>query len=133
MGKMLAEYLRMHINLTLEIAEAAKARNTDLLLELDKKWFENADEFAIFLSKINPVLSLKNMKMLIDNYLKLTHSQIMLRARQDYEGEVRAFDMMRNQILRISDFVTDGISAQFPKKFKVDFARKSRYIFENFF
>ena len=133
MGKMLSEYLRIHINLTIEIAEAAKAKDTDLLFLLDKKWYDNADEFSIFLSKINPVLSLKNMKALIDHYLKLTHTEIMLRARADYSEEADAFELMRNQILKISDFVTDGISAQFPKKFKTDYAKHSRYVFGNFF
>lgn len=132
-GKMLSEYIRLHIQLTLEIAEAAKIKDTNLLLELDEKWYANADEFAIFLSRINPGIPLKNINVLINYYLKLTHSQIMLRARNDYTGDVAAYDMMRNQILKISDFVTDGISSQFPRKFKADYERKSRYVFENFF
>ena len=132
-GKMLSEYLRQHINLTIEIAEAAKAKDTELLINLDKKWFDNASELALFLSKANAAWSVRDMKAMVANFLKVIHSQIMYRARKDYTADAIAFDNTRSELLKISDFITDGISTQFPRKFSTDFARKSRYVFENFF
>lgn len=117
-GKKLTELLYAHINIAAEVVKAAKAGNAPALDEADKRWHLNADEISVFLSKANPNWVLADMKIMMDDHLKLTTDEAVQRIKKDYDGDVIAYDKVHSEILKMSDMLADGIAKQFPKKQK---------------
>ncbi len=117
-GNKLTVLLKEHINISADVVKAAKAGNTAALDEANKRWYSNADEISEFLSKANPNWALANMKLMMDDHLKLTTDEAIQRVKKDYDADVIAFDKVHDEILKMSDMLTDGIVKQFPEKFK---------------
>jgi hypothetical protein len=117
-GKKLTELLTSHIYIAAEVVKAAKSGNTIALAVADKKWHINADEISAFLSKANPYWKFADMKMMMDDHLKLTTDEAVQRIKKDYVADVDAYDKVHNEILKMSDMLTDGIVKQFSYKFK---------------
>ncbi|HEY6063321.1 MAG TPA: hypothetical protein VIV35_06905 [Chitinophagaceae bacterium] len=116
-GKKLTELLNSHITIAAEVVKAAKAGNTPALDEANKRWYANADEIAEFLSKANPAWPLADMKMMMNNHLKLTTDEAVQRIKKNYDADVVAYDKVHVEILKMSDMLADGIIKQFAEKF----------------
>ena len=54
--------------------------------------------------------------MLYD-HLKLTTDEVSARLKKDYSADIKAFDMVQKEILKMSKFFVDGIVKQFPNLF----------------
>ena len=132
-GNIFSEYLRLHIMLSIEAIKAIKKQDHEIIEAIDKRWKDNADELAIFMSKANPKWNLEDLKIMLGQYVELSQEQILHRFARNYEGDVIAYEKLHSALLHISDFVSSGIALQFPKRFKTDYARKSKFVFDNFF
>ena len=55
-------------------------------------------------------------KILYD-HLRLTTDEVSARLKKDYNADIRAFDMVQKEILKMSKFFVDGIVKQFPNLF----------------
>ncbi|WP_413998414.1 hypothetical protein ACMDB5_11565 [Flavobacterium sp. W1B] len=119
-GKKLTDLLYPHIKIAAEVVNAAKAGNSVALDKANKRWYANADEIAEFLSKANPNWKLKDMKEMMHDHLKLTTEEALKRIKKDYDGDVKAFDLVHFEILKMSDMLAEGIVMQFPAKFKME-------------
>jgi hypothetical protein len=117
-GNKLTELLKVHITTAADLLKAAKAGNTAAFNDVNKKWFDNADDISAFLSKANPNWTLADMKNMMHDHLKLTTDEAVARQKKDYAGDVAAYDKVHNEILQMSDMLSDGIVKQFPDKFK---------------
>ena len=78
----------------------------------------NADEISTFLSKANPNWKLEDLKNMMRDHLKLTTDEAVARIKKDYDADVKAYDKVHDEILMMSDALSDGIVMQFPDKFK---------------
>jgi hypothetical protein len=116
-GKKLTELLRLHITTAADLLKAAKTDNNAAFDDANKKWLANADEISGFLSKANPNWGLDDMKMMMHDHLKLTTNEAVARKKKDYRADVKAYDQVHDEILKMSDMLTDGIAKQFPDKF----------------
>ncbi len=125
-GEKLSGLLRVHINISADVVKAAKASNTAMLDEANKRWMANADEISEFLCKANSNWNLSEMKMMMHDHLKLTTDEAVCRIKKDYDQDVAAYDKVHNEILKMSDMLTDGIVLQFPKKFKPGMEKSAR-------
>ena len=117
-GTKLTALLHDHITISADVVNAAKASDNSALEAANKKWFSNADDISGFLSSANPNWKLADMKSMMNSHLKLTTDEAVARIKKDYEADVAAYDKVHNEILEMSDMLTDGIVKQFPEKFK---------------
>lgn len=116
-GKKLSELLRVHITTAADLLKAAKSDNNAAFDDANKKWTANADEISDFLSKANPNWALEDMKMMMRDHLKLTTNEAVARKKKDYDADVKAYEQVHDEILKMSDMLTDGIVKQFLDKF----------------
>jgi hypothetical protein len=117
-GEKLSTLLHDHISIAAELLTAAKQGNTTGFDEANKKWSDNADSIAAFLSTANPSnWPEADMKTMLHDHLKLTTDEAVARLNKDYAGDVAAYDKVHDEILKMADMLTDGIVKQFPSKF----------------
>lgn len=117
-GNQLTQLLRTHITTAADLLNAAKAGNDAAFKDANKKWTDNADDISTFLSKANPAWPLNDMKMMMHDHLKLTTDEAVCRLKKDYAGDIKAYDQVHDEILKMSDMLSAGIAKQFPDKIK---------------
>ena len=117
-GNALTELLKAHIAISADVVNAAKAGNEAALDIANKKWYANADEISTFLNKANENWPLADMQMMMNDHLKLTTDEAVQRIKKDYDADVKAYDKVHDEILKMSAMLSEGIIKQFPDKFK---------------
>jgi hypothetical protein len=117
-GNQLSALLHTHITTAADLLKAAKAGNDAAFKDANKKWYDNADEISALLSKANPAWPLNDMKMMMHDHLKLTTDEAVARLKKDYVADVKAYDQVHDEILKMSDMLAEGIVKQFPDKVK---------------
>lgn len=117
-GNKLTELLKMHIAISADVVKSANERNFVSLEKGNKKWHANADEISAFLSKTNYYWSTPEIKMMMHDYLKLTTDVAMHRIKKNYDADVATYDKLREETVKMSGLLADGIIEQFPEKFK---------------
>jgi len=113
----LTELLYAHVSITAEVIKTAQGEDSAMKDEANKKWYANADEIAVFLSGLNPNWPLGDLKMMMSEHLKWTADEATQRINQNYDADIIAYDKVHNEILKMSDMLSDGIIKQFPDKF----------------
>ena len=91
-GRKLAELLRKHVLLGVDLIEFAKAGDQKNFEAQDSKWTVNADEIPGFLSKTNPHWTKDDMFDLLHQHLTLTRKQVEARLDKRRDDDVAAFD-----------------------------------------
>ena len=117
-GKKMTDLLHAHINISADVVKSAKINDSKALDIASKKWSDNADQISDFLCKANPNWKLDDMKMMMHDHLKLTTDEAVARIKKDYDSDIKAYDSVHEEILKMSDMLSDGIIKQFPDKFK---------------
>jgi len=117
-GNQLTALLRTHIQGAADILAAAKANDAGRLATAKSAWYANAQQIADFLSDANP----KNwpratMESMMKEHLDLTLTEATDQLQGHYAESVADYDRVQDEILKMSDALSDGIVAQFPSKF----------------
>jgi hypothetical protein len=117
-GNKLIELLKEHISGAYAVLLAAKANDQGKLKMENQKWYANADEISMFLSTANPKnWPLDAVKSMMKMHLDLTLEEAVARLKGDWITDVKAYDKVHDEILEMSDAITNGIKMQFPEKF----------------
>ena len=116
-GAKLTELLKQHIMGAVDLVAATKAGDQKKFAEADKKWTQNADEIATFLSGANPNWPKKDVTDLLYLHLKLTKEEATAILTKKWNESVKKFDEIYTEIFVLSDALTEGIIKQFPQKF----------------
>ncbi len=117
-GKKLAALLRDHILIAADIVNAAKAGNNEGVAAGQKKWQENADQIAGFLSAANPNWPKQELLNMLYKHLAYTTTEVVSRLKKDWAADIEAYDSGHAHMLMFADTLTDGIVKQFPEKFR---------------
>lgn len=109
--------LRSHLTIAAELAKALQAGNTEAAADANKRWYANADDIAIFLSRINPYWSKAEWQSMMYEHLKLLTREVSSRLAKNYAENVALGDPIQTQALGMADVMTKGILQQFPSAF----------------
>ena len=116
-GDRLTNLLKDHIKGATEVVKAAKTKDASQLKAADERWKQNAEDIADFLSGANPAWTRAAMREMMMTHLATTTDEVNARIKQDWDGDVKAYDKVYEHILKMSDALTDGIARQFPDRF----------------
>ena len=118
-GTRLAELLKDHILIAVDLVAAAKVNDQTKFRDADQRWHTNAADISTFLSGANPnhwprdaVLSMMN------EHLALTTQEAVARLQKNWTNDVTTFDKIFDQAMMMADTLTDGIVKQFPDRFR---------------
>ncbi|WP_242951746.1 acetylglutamate kinase [Clostridium botulinum] len=101
-----------------ELVKASKAGNTDAAADAEKRWYENADQIAELLSKINPYWHLEDWQAMLHEHLALVKAEAVAILTSDYEKGISIYDDLEMQALEMAAMMADGIVKQFPERFQ---------------
>jgi hypothetical protein len=110
---MMKKLLEQHLIIAGEMVKAAKAGNDAVYNEQKKKWYENADDIAAFLSAINPRWDKKTWQDMLHKHLQMVEREAVNRLTGKYETDVNEYDLMEEQELEMADYMAVGIINQF--------------------
>ena len=117
-GTKLTGLLKDHIMIATELIDAAQKGENAKKDDAAKRWTQNADEIAGFLSGANPKnWPLAEMKKMMQEHLDLTTTEVVAHLQKDWTGSVAAYDRVHEQILKMADQLAMGIRNQFRAKF----------------
>ena len=118
-GDALTRELRSHILIAADVIAAAKAGDQAQLAETQARWTANADGIAAMLSRANPRhWKPQTMKRELRMHLTLTTAEVVARLQGDWNGDVAAYDKVHVHMLHLADLLSDGLVAQFPRRFR---------------
>lgn len=117
-GNKLAELLKVHISLTKGMIQETASGHVAALEKLKRVWYANAEQVSTLLCRNNPGLLPATFKTAMNNYLLFTAEEATRRQQQAYDADILVYDRVTTEAFKIADLVTDGITGQFPEKFK---------------
>jgi hypothetical protein len=117
-GTKLTALLREHILIAADLIAAARKGDSEAVAAEQARWQANADQIAGLLSSANPgSWKLPEMKAMMRSHLRLTTNEVVARLTSNWPADVRAYDRIHVQILRMADMLSDGLVHQFPGRF----------------
>ena len=118
-GDKLTALLRTHILTAAELVTAAKAGDNAKMGDAKTRWYANANEIAAFLHGANPKKwPLATLQSAMKTHLDQTLNEATHRLHGDYAADARDYDAIVDHILAMADILSDGITSQFPSKFR---------------
>jgi hypothetical protein len=118
-GARLTALLREHITTAADLVLAAKAGDQAAVERNSSAWYRNANEIADFLNEANPRHWPRGeMRSMMRKHLDLTLKEAVAHLEGDHRTDIRSYDRVHRQILTMADMLSDGIAAQFPKRFR---------------
>lgn len=116
-GVKLAGLLKEHIVIAGDVVAAAQTNDKQKLDDSQKKWHQNAQDIATFLSGANDNWPKESLLEMLNMHLMLTTQEAVLRLKKDWAADIKNFDNIFNQALEMADTLAQGIEQQFPNKF----------------
>jgi hypothetical protein len=118
-GNELTKELRAHILIAADVIAAAKAGDSAKLADAQARWVKNGDQIATVLHSLNPrYWKLGAMKAEMHRHLDLTTQEAVARLQSNWTADVAAYDKVHQHILHMSDMLSQGITKQFPARFR---------------
>ena len=111
------QLLTEHLVIGKDLIVALKNKNDEKAANLNTKWYKNADEMADAFNSINPFYPKEEVRRMLYEHLRLTTIQVDNRLKCNYGEDIKAYDMVQKEILKMSNFFTSGILNQFPTLF----------------
>lgn len=113
-----AELLTNHINLAIELVTAIMNADLTGASDAERRWYENAEEMATFLSSINPKWSEDDLQNMLQNHLEMITKAISDMMARNFSDSNMSFTNIERQTMDMADMMTYGIVNQFPEYFR---------------
>lgn len=107
------DLLTEHLKIGGDLVTAAKNQDAKAVEEDRRKWYANADEIARFLADINPNWNEARWRAMLYDHLEMTEQEADLRLAGRYAEDIRMFDRIETEALKMADYMTEGMTRQF--------------------
>ena len=111
-----SDLLKSHLVIAADLVKASKAGDIKAASEAEKAWYENADEIAYLLGKINPYWSEEAWKAMLHEHLRLVKAEAVALLNKNYSAGIDVYDEIEKQALEMADMMSEGIIKQFAFK-----------------
>lgn len=102
-----------HLLIAAALVNAAKVGNS-AQVEIERaKWYQNAQDIAEFLSRINRFWSKAQWTDLLFDHLRMTENEAVFILTGQYEKSIKEYDRIQAEALDMADVMTSGIIRQF--------------------
>jgi hypothetical protein len=115
-GDRMTSLLKDRRQMLTDFMKAAKAKDIPLYNDADARLATNADQIADALSGANPNLSRSNMGDMMRTHMRFIKEQVSARIDKDWEKDIKAYDDGYEQVLKMSDGLSDATIKQFPDR-----------------
>jgi len=115
-GKKFADLLTEHLVLAADLIKAIMAGNNEEAEQINKRWYENAAEIAVFLGCINPCWSEAEWKEMYFTHLQLVADEALTLINKEYQKNVDIYDVLEVQAMEMADKMSEGIIDQFLRR-----------------
>lgn len=112
-----SDLLKSHLVIAAQLVKAAKAGDKKKAADAEKKWYDNADEIAFFISSINPYWSQEEWKIMLHHHLALVKAEAIDMLTKNYASGIAIYDEIESQALEMADSMSRGIIKQFQNEF----------------
>lgn len=102
-----------HLLIAARLVNHAKDGDAEAVKDDRKKWYENADQIADFLSSINPYWNKRDWQAMLYDHLKMTENEATKRLTSQYAADIAQYEDIEKQALKMADYMADGIMKQF--------------------
>lgn len=102
-----------HLLIAADLVNAAKKNDSKAVTEAQNKWYQNADEISAVLASINPYWSEQIWRDLLYSHLQMTTKEATLRLSGQYSEDVKLFDMIELEALKMADYMFYGLLSNF--------------------
>jgi hypothetical protein len=113
-----ADLLRSHLTIAAEVVTALRDGKTEAAKDANRRWYQNAENIAVFLAQINPYWSREQWRSMLFEHLRLLTEEVSTRIAGDYEANVATNRRVERQALEMADTMSEGIVRQFPMAFR---------------
>jgi hypothetical protein len=118
-GNRLTALLKDHILGAVALLQAAKAGDPAMIQQRSDEWYANGKQIADFLHKANPRhWPRRELRAMMKSHLDQTLDEATHRLQGDYAADIRDYEHIHRHILEMADTLSDGIMAQFPRRFR---------------
>lgn len=109
----LRQLLEEHTRIGGEIIKTTKESGIQAADQLERQWYQNADQIARLLSDINKDYSYDELHRALAQHMEMLKQQLLASVNQEYTEAVGIFDEGEKQILELADYLTEGLLKQF--------------------
>ena len=95
----------------------SSGRELTELADADRRWHENAEQIATFLSGANPHWSRADLLSMLNTHLSLTTTEATLRLQRNWGEDAANFDRIFDQAMAMADALSSGVIAQHADRF----------------
>ena len=114
-----ANLLTTHLQIAGELVGDMIAGNTMAAEDAERRWYDNADQIAEFLSSINPNWTVQDWKKMLYDHLAMLKSEAEDIMDQNFEDSISMFGNIEQEAMEMADAMAQGIAAQFPQYFSM--------------
>lgn len=109
----IASLIRQQLLITATLMNDQLVANDEAYLADTARWFENADNIAMFLAQLNPFWNGEIWRQLFADYFHLLEISLASRFKGQYELEIANFDKLHEHVMKMADYMAEGIKKQF--------------------
>lgn len=99
-----------------DLVNAAKKQEKNKVDDARRRWYKNADGIVAFLASINPCWDEMQWKSMLYSHLEMTEKEAVLRLERQYALDIKVFNSIEEEALKMTDYMFCGIAKQFFRK-----------------
>nr|WP_144924824.1 LysM domain-containing protein [Paenibacillus bovis] len=109
-----ATLIKEHLLIAADLVKAAIAGDAQAAETAERKWYQNADEIAVFLNSVNPYLEENEVRDMFYTHLRLTKDEAISMINKDYEKDIAIYDEIEKQAREMADMISDAMIKLYP-------------------